>query len=641
MIHCLVKTTTIVFLFLICFCTSVSQMFLSPKPNDTLKTNRPQLLKWDNFLPNSTYSLFYIQNQLVQNSIAENISGNSYIWQVPLLDTTTVQLILKTTSKDLFAPILWWVNDTVVSSKIEIRKVFVHSLSDSFFYSTSSNYIEEWNISNSIRTLSENPVLQTTIQSSYSNDSFTVINNDSTLYYINRYSRLVIPKGLSDPHRSFIRDIAYSPNNDLLATASNDGTIKVRNLLTDQIVSTISVPTISSMYTVSFSNDGQKIVFAGNDGAVYIAGIATLPQYQSSDQKHGTNGLNLVVWDCNFSPDDQKIVSGGVDGVGKVWNSSDITFVADLVGQTFHIRATQFSPDNQIIATAGLDSTVYLFDAKNYESIYFPLKHSHALLDIQFFRDSKRVITVGRGSTVSIWQLPTETVVFDTLFVQPKYPISIFVPTIYSSIGERVSIPVQYSVNSLYPSTIDFSIKFSEKRLSFLDVSTVWKKELVVSPFFQVTLLQPIQTQTNTLPSLRGMVLFSQSSNSDSLLISKLQFANTFYVIDTLQNGFISVDSICIQNPLYPSIDLAGEGLSIATFTKGDFFEFEVKPIEVGNHIVRVSSINGKTFYEKNIDVTNQLDVIMFELSKKVAPKLFIVSVHSPTQQIIRKVSSE
>lgn len=617
---------------------SHSQQLLFPKQNDTVKTMRPVEIQWSNTLPNANYSLKYIQNEqesIITTSISQT---TSYSWQVPLLDTTDVSLVLQTNSKDFLQPILWWKNDSVVGQSIEIRKIFVSSTSDTFFFSTSNNSLEEWSIVNSQRVVSETFGVQTSSQASFSNDKFTLLANDNMMYLVDRNTRQFTVVGFNDPHTSFIRDIAYSSANDLLATASNDGTIKIRNLSTDQIVSTISVPTISSMYSVSFSNDGQKIVFAGNDGAIYVSNLVSLPNYTQSSERHGSAGLGLVVWDCNFSPDDNRIVSGGVDGTVKVWESFNLNLLSTMIGHTFHIRATHFSPDNNYIASVGLDSSLIVFNANTYQQLFQPIKHSHSLLDMQFFADSKRIITAGRGSTVSIWQLPTESIFYDTITVLPKYPISIYIPTITASVGERISVPITYSVQSKYASTIDFAFQTPVSRFVFLPTVNQWTKQVSTGNLFESSILTPLEMQSNSLPSWRATVLYSPYKNYDSLLISNIRFANNFYVIDTIQNGVVIIDSLCIQNSNYPSISLQESGLSLQIISTKEDIHLEVSPVEIGSHILRISSIDGKEIFKTIVDVSKNLDVIYINLSAHEVPKLHLISLISPTEHIVKKV---
>jgi WD40 repeat protein len=617
---------------------SYSQQILFPKHFDTVKTIRPVEIQWSTTLPNSNYLLKYIQNNqesLIVNSIS---LASSYSWQVPLLDTTDVSLILQTNSKDFLQPILWWKNDTVVVPSTEIRKIYVTSSSDTFLFSTIYNSIEEWDISNSQRVVSEIFGVQTNSQASFSNDKFTVLGYNDVLYYIDRNTRAFTSKGLDNPHTSFIRDIAYSTVTDLIATASNDGTIKIRNLSTDQIIATISVPTISSMYSVSFSNDGQKIVFAGNDGAIYVSNLVSLPNYTQSFERHGSAGLGLVVWDCNFSPDDNRIVSGGVDGTVKVWESANLNLLSTMTGHTFHVRATYFSPDNNYIASVGLDSSLIIFDANSYQQLYQPLKHPHALLCMQFFADSKRIITAGRGSTVSIWQLPTESIFYDTIIVLPKYPISIYIPTITASVGDRISVPINYSVQSKYPSIVDFAFQSSVSRFVFSPTVNQWTKQVSTGNLFESSILTPLEMQSNSLPSWRATVLYSPYKNYDSLIISNIRFANNFYVIDSIQNGVVFIDSLCIQNSNYPSISLQESGLSLQINSTKEDIHFKVSPIEIGSHILRISSIDGKEIFKSTVDVSKNLDVISYNLSTHELPKLYLISLISPTEHIVKKV---
>jgi len=77
-----------------------------------------------------------------------------------------------------------------------------------------------------------------------------------------------------------------------------------------------------------------------------------------------------------FSPDGRRIVTGGEDGLAKVWAvrpdvaSAQVPLeLLSLKGHTAQINAVAFSPDGQSITTAGGDQTVKVWKAASPQQV--------------------------------------------------------------------------------------------------------------------------------------------------------------------------------------------------------------------------------------------------------------------------------
>ena len=106
---------------------------------------------------------------------------------------------------------------------------------------------------------------------------------------------------------------------------------------------------------MAFSPDGQRIVSGGEDGAVRLWGLDGSP-IGSPFQGHA-GGVNSVA----FSPDGKRIVSGGEDRTVRLWGLD-----GDPIGQPFQghigeVYSVAFSPDGQRIVSGGGDGAIRLW----------------------------------------------------------------------------------------------------------------------------------------------------------------------------------------------------------------------------------------------------------------------------------------
>jgi WD40 repeat protein/uncharacterized caspase-like protein len=158
---------------------------------------------------------------------------------------------------------------------------------------------------------------------------------------------LVVQSG----HSGTIMAMAFS-RQGLLATASTDGTVKLWNGATRQLLRTLSVSRYW-VYSVSFSPDGKLLATGSGDNTVRIWEMATARQLNVF-QGHG-HAVKVLV----FSSDGARLASGSSRFNGElpnslisVWNvsSGDRLFQIDRLGE---VLGLSFSGPNRLIASIG------------------------------------------------------------------------------------------------------------------------------------------------------------------------------------------------------------------------------------------------------------------------------------------------
>jgi WD40 repeat protein len=161
-----------------------------------------------------------------------------------------------------------------------------------------------------------------------------------------------------------IRSVAYSHDGEYLAMTSEQGGIRVWNNVTSNVQWERAVTNDGEhglLKGLDFSPDDQWLVTAGNDGKVIVREAATGEEIFSIEKDEVPTGFQ-------FSADSQHIAMGvGNDVV--LWDIESQEVVYQLVGHTESVNEVSFSPDQRMLASSGEDGNIILWDLETGEQL--------------------------------------------------------------------------------------------------------------------------------------------------------------------------------------------------------------------------------------------------------------------------------
>ena len=152
-----------------------------------------------------------------------------------------------------------------------------------------------------------------------------------------------------------------------------------------------------SVYSVTFSPDGQKVATASGDKTT-----ARIWDVQSGHELHKLpheGSVNSVA----FSPDGQKVATASYDNTARIW---DVQSGHEL-HKLFHedgVRSVTFSPDGQKVATASGDKTARIWDVQSGQELH-KLPHEGPVNSVAFSMDGQKVATASGDKTARIWDV--------------------------------------------------------------------------------------------------------------------------------------------------------------------------------------------------------------------------------------------
>jgi len=253
---------------------------------------------------------------------------------------------------------------------------------------------------------------------------FGVANSDTQMQVAGALPELVYgvrERNRFDGHSKKVEGVSFSPDGKLIASASEDQTIKIWN---QHGLLLKTVPGHKTWVNkISFSPDGKLIATASSDKTVKLWHLECIPQKGDSclqvnvtllktlDKTH--NGHSERVTDVSFSPDGNSLVTASQDSTIKIWSrdgvlQNTISVQTNISNKSDNSESNgfwgvAFSPDGTVIAAAHEDKTVKLFNKEG--TLLQTFKgHTNRVRSVSFSPDSRLIASGSDDNTAIIWQ---------------------------------------------------------------------------------------------------------------------------------------------------------------------------------------------------------------------------------------------
>ncbi|KAF9578732.1 hypothetical protein BGW38_005325, partial [Lunasporangiospora selenospora] len=209
-------------------------------------------------------------------------------------------------------------------------------------------------------------------------------------------------------HRSDIRAVALSADDELLCSASNNS-LKIWNVKSNKCIRTMEC---GYALCCTFLPGNRHVLVGTKSGHLELFDLGSSSMIESIEAHDG------AIWSLQVRPDKRGLVTGSADKEVKFW---DFDMVEEQAGQAIkrrlslvHMRTlkmsddvlcVRYSPDQKLVAVSLLDATVKVFyhdTLKFFLSLY---GHKLPVLSMDISSDSNLLVTCSADKNVKLWGL--------------------------------------------------------------------------------------------------------------------------------------------------------------------------------------------------------------------------------------------
>jgi WD40 repeat protein/nucleoside phosphorylase len=193
--------------------------------------------------------------------------------------------------------------------------------------------------------------------------------------------------------------VAFSPvDKSLLAAAYSNGIIQLLDSKRGEAKGTL-VGRSSLVFDVAFSPDGQTLASASDDQAI------TLWSLDSAQKTRALRGHSSYVFGVAFKPDGKMLASASADKTVALWSMDHDKPVRLLQAHSSHVRAVAFSPSGELLASGSDDTTITVWKVNKGRPHRVLKKHGAPVVSVTFSPDSTMLASGSTDRTVILWNV--------------------------------------------------------------------------------------------------------------------------------------------------------------------------------------------------------------------------------------------
>jgi WD40 repeat protein len=197
--------------------------------------------------------------------------------------------------------------------------------------------------------------------------------------------------------------VAFDPTGRYLVREGPGHTVQVREAASGEVKGVIGRHDLQ-IWAIRFSPDGRRLATASNDGTVRLW-LWDPTHLDREQQPQRTFPVRVDGYGNRvaFGFDGHTLATGGEGFAVQVWDTETHAPPRTLAGHTEDVFAVAFSPDGRWLASAGADTTVRVWDVATWKLRHTLRGHTGLVMTLAFSPDSRSLASGSRDHLMKVW----------------------------------------------------------------------------------------------------------------------------------------------------------------------------------------------------------------------------------------------
>ncbi|MBN1875602.1 MAG: hypothetical protein JXA33_15360 [Anaerolineae bacterium] len=207
-------------------------------------------------------------------------------------------------------------------------------------------------------------------------------------------------------HDGPISEIDFSPDGHWMFTGSGDHTARVWDVWDEAVPEVARIMHTGPVGDVTISPDGQWAASASEDGTVQVLEVGTWRAIARLELAPDEIVEAQVV---DFNPDGSRLAVGGTDGNVRVWDIPSGILIAVLEHDDINTWAVRFTNNGRWLVSGGEDKTTRVWDVGSWQEVA-RYTHQTSVWLLAVSPDGHRVASGLEDGLVQVWDIQSQRV---------------------------------------------------------------------------------------------------------------------------------------------------------------------------------------------------------------------------------------